>query len=95
MFSRDDKIGWKQSTAFKKAFSVDVEIEFVGVWYAHFLSHGMDLALMHGTGIRSALLGWCLVLSHLRPLIMPSAFSVMPSRLMNIAPNSRPITGTS
>ncbi|KAI0299806.1 hypothetical protein BC826DRAFT_993448 [Russula brevipes] len=32
MFSRDDEIGWKQSTAFKKAFAVDVEIEFVGVW---------------------------------------------------------------
>jgi hypothetical protein len=32
MFSRDDDIGWKQSIAFKKAFSTDVEIEFVGVW---------------------------------------------------------------
>jgi len=32
MFSRDDDVGWKQSTAFKKAFSTDVEIEFVGVW---------------------------------------------------------------
>ncbi|KAH9960918.1 hypothetical protein BC827DRAFT_1206197 [Russula dissimulans] len=32
MFTRDDDEGWKQSTAFKKAFSVDVEIEFVGVW---------------------------------------------------------------
>jgi len=38
MFSRDDEIGWNQSTSFKKAFSVDVEIEFVGVWYA-FLFH--------------------------------------------------------
>jgi len=34
MFTSDDNEGWKQSTAFKKAFSVDVEIEFVGVWYA-------------------------------------------------------------
>jgi hypothetical protein len=32
MYSRDDETGWKQSTAFKKAFSIDVEIEFVGVW---------------------------------------------------------------
>jgi len=32
MFTRNDDKGWKQSTAFKKAFSVDVEIEFVGVW---------------------------------------------------------------
>jgi uncharacterized protein (DUF2235 family) len=34
MFSQDDDAGWKQSTMFKKAFSTDVEIEFVGVWYA-------------------------------------------------------------
>lgn len=33
MYARDDPIGWKQSTQFKKAFSVDVDIEFVGVWY--------------------------------------------------------------
>jgi uncharacterized protein (DUF2235 family) len=32
MFTREDKTGWDQSNAFKKAFSVDVEIEFVGVW---------------------------------------------------------------
>ncbi|THH20515.1 hypothetical protein EW146_g858 [Bondarzewia mesenterica] len=32
MFSRDDEEGWRQSNAFKKAFSVDVEIEFLGVW---------------------------------------------------------------
>lgn len=32
MYSMDDETGWKQSRAFKKAFSIDVEIEFVGVW---------------------------------------------------------------
>jgi hypothetical protein len=32
MFSTADDIGWKQSNAFKKAFSVDVDIEFIGVW---------------------------------------------------------------
>ncbi|KAI0253200.1 hypothetical protein BJV78DRAFT_1123425 [Lactifluus subvellereus] len=32
MYSRDDKVGWDQSTMFKKAFSIDVEIEFIGVW---------------------------------------------------------------
>ncbi|KAH9077525.1 hypothetical protein EDB83DRAFT_2344138 [Lactarius deliciosus] len=32
MFTRNDDIGWSQSTVFKKAFSVDVEIEFIGVW---------------------------------------------------------------
>ena len=33
MYTRADSVGWEQSTEFKKAFSVDVEIEFVGVWY--------------------------------------------------------------
>ncbi|KAI0354699.1 hypothetical protein OH77DRAFT_1425794 [Trametes cingulata] len=32
MFTREDEMGWKQSTAFKKAFSIDVEIDFIGVW---------------------------------------------------------------
>lgn len=32
MYTRADEIGWKQSNAFKKAFSVDVPIEFIGVW---------------------------------------------------------------
>ncbi|KAI0640161.1 hypothetical protein C8Q77DRAFT_1044697 [Trametes polyzona] len=32
MYSRTDEHGWKQSTAFKKAFSIDVDIDFIGVW---------------------------------------------------------------
>ncbi|KAF8883579.1 hypothetical protein BD779DRAFT_829377 [Infundibulicybe gibba] len=32
MFTRTDDIGWEQSNAFKKAFSIDVDIEFIGVW---------------------------------------------------------------
>jgi Uncharacterized alpha/beta hydrolase domain (DUF2235) len=32
MYTRCDEIGWEQSTAFKKAFCVDVKIEFIGVW---------------------------------------------------------------
>lgn len=32
MYTTCDDLGWKQSNAFKKTFSVDVEIEFVGVW---------------------------------------------------------------
>jgi hypothetical protein len=33
MYARADNVGWEESTEFKKTFSVDVEIEFVGVWY--------------------------------------------------------------
>lgn len=32
MYTRVDEIGWQQSNAFKQAFSVDVPIEFIGVW---------------------------------------------------------------
>ncbi|KAF7326066.1 DUF2235 domain-containing protein [Mycena kentingensis (nom. inval.)] len=32
MYTRTDEVGWQQSNAFKKAFSNDVDIEFVGVW---------------------------------------------------------------
>ena len=32
MYSQDDETGWEQSKAFKKAFSIDVDVEFVGVW---------------------------------------------------------------
>ncbi|KAF9483555.1 hypothetical protein BDN70DRAFT_990260 [Pholiota conissans] len=32
MYARADEIGWEQSTEFKKAFAVDVPIEFIGVW---------------------------------------------------------------
>ncbi|KAF7353957.1 DUF2235 domain-containing protein [Mycena venus] len=32
MYSDETEVGWAQSNAFKKAFSIDVDIEFVGVW---------------------------------------------------------------
>ena len=38
MYTRADEIGWKQSNAFKKAFSRDVSIQFVGVWYVSTIS---------------------------------------------------------
>lgn len=36
MYTKADDLGWKQSNAFKKVFSNDVEIEFVGVWLVVF-----------------------------------------------------------
>ncbi|KAJ8454666.1 hypothetical protein ONZ45_g19215 [Pleurotus djamor] len=32
MYKREDEKGWKMSSMFKKAFSIDADIEFVGVW---------------------------------------------------------------
>ncbi|KAJ2922451.1 hypothetical protein H1R20_g14641, partial [Candolleomyces eurysporus] len=33
MYLRTDTLGWKQSNQFKKAFSIHVDVEFLGVWY--------------------------------------------------------------
>lgn len=33
MYTQDDAFGWEQSSAFKKAFSIDVDVEFLGVWW--------------------------------------------------------------
>jgi hypothetical protein len=32
MYSREDATGWELSTKFKKSFSIDVDIEFLGLW---------------------------------------------------------------
>ncbi|KAG9308955.1 hypothetical protein JVU11DRAFT_11257 [Chiua virens] len=32
MYTKEDNDGWEQSNAFKKAFSINVNIDFVGVW---------------------------------------------------------------
>ena len=48
MYTRDDPIGWIESRGFKKTFSMDVEIEFIGVWYARiFLPAGRFFGLIH------------------------------------------------
>ena len=33
MYSREDALGWRQSADFKKAFSIDLDIDMIGVWY--------------------------------------------------------------
>ena len=38
MYATADERGWKQSNAFKKTFSNDVDIEFVGVWLVYLSS---------------------------------------------------------
>jgi len=32
MYTRADEVGWQQSNVFKKTFSIDVDIEFLGLW---------------------------------------------------------------
>ncbi|KDR71517.1 hypothetical protein GALMADRAFT_74846 [Galerina marginata CBS 339.88] len=32
MYTQADEVGWQQSNKFKKTFSIDVDIEFLGVW---------------------------------------------------------------
>ena len=50
MYTRPDELGWKQSNAFKRAFSIDVDIEFVGVWYvlSPFLYTPISLCSLQG-----------------------------------------------
>lgn len=38
MYATADDRGWQQSNAFKKTFSNDVDIEFVGVWLVFYFS---------------------------------------------------------
>lgn len=40
MYKRADDVGWEQSNEFKKAFSVDVTIEFIGVWFVLYFIFG-------------------------------------------------------
>lgn len=32
MYTETDAFGWDQSTDFKSAFCIEVQIEFIGVW---------------------------------------------------------------
>lgn len=32
MYTRDDEFGWKQSCAFRNAFSITVHVDFLGIW---------------------------------------------------------------
>lgn len=33
MYTRTDRLGWKQSNGFKNSFSINVQVHFLGVWY--------------------------------------------------------------
>ena len=44
MYATADDRGWQQSNAFKKTFSNDVDIEFVGVWLV-FLSFSLSVMI--------------------------------------------------
>ena len=39
MYSRNDETGWRQSSAFKKAFSIEVDIDLIGVWWGILLTY--------------------------------------------------------
>lgn len=52
MYARADDVGWEQSGEFKKAFSVEVPIEFIGVWYVFSYFNLWTLAMNYFVGIR-------------------------------------------
>jgi len=43
MYTRTDEIGWRQSNLFRKTFSREVAIEFIGVWCVFILLLGRAL----------------------------------------------------
>ena len=45
MYTRDDKDGLLNSEAFKKTFSADVIIDFVGVWYVFSIPENLCLLI--------------------------------------------------
>ncbi len=97
MYQRTDQLGWKQSTAFKKAFSIDVDIEFIGVWsvmsgvVAH-SSRPLTLACRTGTPyVRS---GSSRSVCRSRHRARPFAPSVTPCRSTSGAPSLRRTTTT-
>jgi Uncharacterized alpha/beta hydrolase domain (DUF2235) len=45
MYQRTDEVGWELSNEFKKAFSINVTIDFIGVWYV-FIVVTSDTRLM-------------------------------------------------
>ncbi len=80
MYTRNDVLGWAQSTAFKKAFSIDVDIDFIGVWWVRF-SHAILFYLTYRDlslpvlGIRSPLLVLSRIPSPSRVQTPPSEYS--------------------
>ena len=42
MYTKADPVGWEQSNLFKKTFSNDVDIEFLGVWSVLFISNSLS-----------------------------------------------------
>jgi hypothetical protein len=95
MFTQADETGWAQSNAFKKAFSVDVDIEFIGVWLVTrslvpFLAYSPNYDY---TGIPFVPSALSLIVFLSRPPIPQLKPSDMPYRSTNIGQNSKPTSG--
>ena len=41
MYTRSDEDGLRNSVGFRQTFSIEVKIDFVGVWYARFSFTGL------------------------------------------------------
>lgn len=44
-FKRTDKESWKIADGFKRTFSRDVEVTFVGVWYVHHMHEACNILM--------------------------------------------------
>ena len=96
MYTKSDRVGWDQSNGFKRSFSVDVPIEFVGVWCVTTLALDQDMHLANIDQLGIPLIPLdsfpSVSLSPLRiPLSVPSG---TPSPSTSDAPSSRQTYGT-
>ena len=56
MYNRADTCGWDESREFKSAFSIDVTIKFIGVWYVSSLPKKAKIIFIRIAGILFRLL---------------------------------------
>ena len=87
MYTTDDETGWKQSTAFKRAFSINVDIEFVGVWsvFVYLLSDLLaPIMWIPLIGIPLIQWDWYLAGFHSPKSMIISSTSATPCLLTNI-----------
>ena len=91
MYTRMDKFGWAQSNQFKHALSIDVKINFLGLWCVNTVYIVFFMSVDVHIGIRVL---WVLYVKSKRrqPLTSASPTFGKPSLSMNIAPNSMPNT---
>ena len=88
MYKSKGEDDWEHATEFKKTFSVDVKVKFLGLWYVNAVHIVFVASFDVYVGIRSV--PWVLYPKNCRSLALTTASATFdtPSLSMNVAPNS-------